>query len=79
MFREAGPSVIPMSTYHQLDEGQRLVAQVIVVCQPIAAQHWRKDSAGEEEGDPFDHDDGNDNDDEYWFLCDMLLTFIPKE
>lgn len=55
---------VPKWTYHELDERQRLVAQVTIMSQPITTEYWREYGADEEEeGDLSDHDD-NESDDE---------------
>lgn len=53
-----------------------MVAKVTIVCEPVTAENWTENSADEEaEGHPPGHDDV---DDEFVFLCNMLLTFIPE-
>lgn len=59
---------VPKWTYHELDERQRLVAQVTIMSQPITTEYWREYGADEEERDLSNHDD-NESDDDNKSLC----------
>ncbi len=53
-----------LCTHHELEEGQRGVAQATVVCEPITAEDRSQGAAEEEEqAGPAEHDDDDDDDD----------------